>query len=268
VARPATLPDFASPPLVEVAISVQFDPLANYGQVWAGKIWDLFRDRFEIVHEQLPLQPAFETFGGPARPSIKVGFSQAPLHARLWFLNKDQTELLQFQNDRFARNWRKMPPFNNEYPRFETIIDKFEKDITSLERFCEEKGIGKLAPNQSELTYVNLISDEDELDKPDQLFKIFHFNEKFRPADLSCNLWYEIRDENNAPYGRLTVLVTREYVHDGRIGFRLEITARGAPAEQTIKACIERLTLFREKIVRTFDAITTETAHRRWKKIQ
>ena len=75
--------------------------------------------------------------------------------SRLWFLNDDQTELLQLQNDRFGRNWRKMPPVDKPYPRFETMIAQFERELHMLSAFCVSNRIGKVVPTQCELSYVN-----------------------------------------------------------------------------------------------------------------
>ena len=58
---------------------------------------------FRLSKEQMPLQPVFDTFGSPAPvfPSINLAVIGVPL-SRLWFLNENQTELLQFQSDRFG----------------------------------------------------------------------------------------------------------------------------------------------------------------------
>ena len=85
--RPADLPEFTLPPLVEVAVSVQFETLKGYQQIWARPIWELFKGRFGAVQEQLPLQPTFETFGAPVPPIMNFDFVQTPIQTRLWFIN-------------------------------------------------------------------------------------------------------------------------------------------------------------------------------------
>ena len=56
VDRPADLPDYEHPPLVEVVLSVQFAELQGYRTVHAGLLWeDKFRKAYPIVAEQPPL---------------------------------------------------------------------------------------------------------------------------------------------------------------------------------------------------------------------
>ena len=58
-----------------------------------------------------------------------------PEHSRYWFVSLSEDELLQFQKDRLLHNWRKVDDRTNEYPRFETLIDKFEKELRKLETY-------------------------------------------------------------------------------------------------------------------------------------
>jgi uncharacterized protein (TIGR04255 family) len=263
-----------------VAISVQFDALPNYSQVWAGPLWDLFKTRFPVVQEQLPLQPVFETFGSPlSPPSINFSLLDAPMPSRLWFLNQDQTELLQFQSDRFGRNWRKLPPLDNLYPRFEKMIADFDRDFDSLSAFCKERGIGNLQPNQCELTYVNFVPasslQEMQAHIPASslqqtqahaagVLKIFQFDPNYLPASFSSNFSFVLRGEREEPYGRLHLQAMTAVRFDGVEGLNLTLIARGAPRERSVRSSVERLVEFRERIVRSFDAVTRESAHRVW----
>lgn len=61
--RPRHLPDFEAPPLTEVALSLQFQQIANFGFVDIGLLWARFRERFGRVEYHTPLAPNFETFG-------------------------------------------------------------------------------------------------------------------------------------------------------------------------------------------------------------
>jgi len=267
VSRPADLPDFSNPPLTEVVISVQFDALPNYRQVWAGAIWDLFKANFPIVQEQLPLLPAFETFGSTVPPSMNFSILDVPIPSRLWFLNKDETELLQFQGDRFGRNWRKLPPLDNSYPRFESMIADFSSDLESLAGFCRRNEIGSLEPNQCELTYVNFVParalEQMQLNAV-AVLKVMQFGPGAAPAAFNTSCGFVLQGEEGVPFGRLhlqTGTVTRV---DGVEGLNITLTARGSPRERNVQSSVERLIEFRERIVRTFDSVTSESAHRAW----
>src|SRR5262249_17490048 len=123
--RPADLPDFTVPPVTEVALGVQFAPLAAFKTVHAGLLWNRFRQEFPIVEEQAPLNVSFETFGSPsAAPELRLELLRRPPIPRFWFMNENRVELIQFQVDRFVRNWRKVGD-DITYPRYEAIRARF-----------------------------------------------------------------------------------------------------------------------------------------------
>ena len=135
--RPKDLPDFTSPPLNEVALGVQFTRATSYQQILAGEVWALFKNDFPVVEEFAPLPPTFETFGlsRGSRNETRLSLSAMPDHFRYWFLSPNGDELLQFQEDRLLHNWRKVGDRTNEYPRFDTLIEKFERELRALETF-------------------------------------------------------------------------------------------------------------------------------------
>ena len=105
----ADLPEFSDPPVAEVALSLQFRPLKEFGAVHFGAIRSRFVDKFPKFEEHPPLERAVEVFGeGPGQSqSPKIEFvSRLPL-PRVWFLTEDGGQLIQIQRDRFVHNWRK-----------------------------------------------------------------------------------------------------------------------------------------------------------------
>src|SRR5688500_8008989 len=122
----APLPEFDNPPVVEVALSVQFEKLEGLRVPQLGRIWHAFRNRFPRTEEQMPLEPAFEQFGVPTtgKPEVRVELSSVPTTPRVWFLNEQGTELVQIQQDRFVRNWRKQTD-DEAYPRYEYLRRSF-----------------------------------------------------------------------------------------------------------------------------------------------
>jgi uncharacterized protein (TIGR04255 family) len=104
--RPRDLPDFTSPPLEEVAMSVQFEPIPAFGARMQAQVWARFRERFPEWVEQQVLPPTFELFGIPDRPHhlIQLAAQLFPPTSRALFVDEKKTELLQLQSDRFVRN--------------------------------------------------------------------------------------------------------------------------------------------------------------------
>jgi uncharacterized protein (TIGR04255 family) len=166
-ARPP-LPDFAAPPVTEVVISVQFDPLTALRTPHLGLLWQDFRDRFPKTEEHPPLPPVIEKFGLLGPPQIGVRFETSLPVPLCWFLNEAGTKLIQVQQDRFVHNWRKIGQ-SDEYPRYEHIRKTFEVELGIFCQFLAREQLGELVPNQCEVTYVNQISSGKGWEKHGQL---------------------------------------------------------------------------------------------------
>ena len=107
---PRNLPDFANPPLAEVALSVQFEPLEQLRTAQIGLLWGEFRQRFPVTEEHAPLDSVIERFG-VSRTSVlepRLQMLETPPVPRVWFLNEAGTELIQVQQERFIHNWRRL----------------------------------------------------------------------------------------------------------------------------------------------------------------
>jgi uncharacterized protein (TIGR04255 family) len=113
------LPRFNNPPVVEVALSVMLEPLPAFRAAHVGLLWNKLRERFPKTVDQPPLDSPQETEDEPRRqlgPTLQFEPFGTPPPLRTWFLNDQETELLQIQNDRIARNWRRANT-SQPYPR-------------------------------------------------------------------------------------------------------------------------------------------------------
>ena len=278
--RPFDLPEFDDPPVVEVVLSVQFSELREYRTVHAGLLWHRkFRDAFQIFSEHPPIGAAFETFGPQSTGEDRLRITQVPGPPvpRLWFINGDRTELIQFQADRFIHNWRKVQR-GTEYPRYEAIRRNFFTELAEVQSFLEEENIGQIEPNQCEITYVNhvtLPNDEDIRVQPERALRLWS-GVDLDPSDQAARLpqledarfatRYIIQDEAGKPLGRLLVTAQPVLAENERPVIRLDLTARGAPASSNMDAVVNFFNLGRETIVRGFTAITTPEMHKIWRR--
>jgi len=269
----APMPDFRDPPVVEVALSVQFDSLSKLRTPQMGLLWQEFRDRFPKTEEHAPLDMAVERFGAPQRPKgvARIKMLEGPPVPRCWFLNEAGTELIQIQHDRFVRNWRKAGT-DAEYPRYEHIRGAFESELRSFSAFVEREQLGAFAPNQCEVTYVNHIvagkswTTHAELDRVVTVCRR-SFSDPFldRPEDAGMRLRFLIPDDGGQPIGRLHVAIDSGYrTKDDQPLFVLNLTARGAPRGDGLGGVMGFLDLGREWVVRGFASLTTQTMHREW----
>lgn len=275
--RPSHLPDFKTPPLIEVVLSVQFKELTGLRTVHAGLLWEKYRKRFPLFSEQPPLNPSFETFGARPRSGssgVKVELLQGPSVPRYWFIDKSQNRLLQIQRDRFVHNWRKIGD-GYEYPRYETIKRQFSTEFGKFKRFLKENDLGLVHPNQVEITYVNHVLSEDEEISPKSLGKIFSFWSdrascvevaQFESANFDAK--YLIANDQGEPAGRVHVKAVPAFTAKGKPMIRIELTARGAPQKPTFKSVMDFMDFGREKIVFMFAELTTRKMHQQWGRIR
>jgi len=272
-----TLPYFKHPPIVEVAISVQFEPIANLRTPQIGVLWQQFRDRFPSTEDHPPLEPAIERFGVSHSPKGAASFqllSMLPT-PRCWFLNELGSELIQVQNDRFVHNWRKVGG-SDTYPRYDHLRHTFKQELDRFEEFLRKEGLGELLPNQCEITYVNHIVLDEGSGPHEQLGDVVTlFNTSYtdqfcpQPEDCRINVRYIIPNSNGEPVGRLNLAVEPAYRKADQVPiFALTLTARGRPLSDDIGGVFEYLDVGRDWIVRTFASITTPRMHKLWRRMR
>ncbi|MGN6470577.1 MAG: TIGR04255 family protein [Rhizobiaceae bacterium] len=265
--RPLDLPDFLSPPLNEVVIGIQFNAIRGYQQIFAKDVWELFSSDFPRVQEQPALPPSFETFGLPSRPQINFGIMTGAQPNRFWFLTEDEEELIQFQQDRFLHNWRKVGDQSNEYPRFEKMIDNFKSEALRLSEFFHSRWSESPKINQCEITYINHIGyGSSDRTNPGEWLNFVSFYGEL-PEDFNLAFRRTIHDGDGKPRGRFIVEANSALNGNGKRIIVLTLTVRGAPKQPNLDSALEFLNNGREIVVKSFADLTTESAHRTWERI-
>ncbi len=267
--RTTKLPEFARPPLKEVAISVQFEPLKEIRAWHIGEIANLFAAEFPHRSEQPPLTPVFETEGKIRQvPSYQFGLQvQFATLARYWFSRSDQNELIQFQTDRLIHNWRRTPA-DDVYPRFEVLSKKSMKEFKRLDAYLRKAKLGELTPNQVEITYVNAIDGSDEIHKKNS--EVFNFVQNSMLADAFEDMRfvsrYIINSTDGQFMGRLYAQCDPAFDEAGKAILQFQLIARGRPSNPTLEGVIDFLNLGHARIVAAFDSLTTANMHAKWGK--
>ncbi|MBB4583069.1 uncharacterized protein (TIGR04255 family) [Rhizobium aethiopicum] len=269
--RPEGLPDFRQPPLNEVVLGVQFPPSEGYQQIYAGDVWKLFKANYPLVVEHPPLAPIYETFGPPGGQNFELSIGPAGQHNRYWFLSADHNELIQFQNDRLLHNWRQLPNSQQEYPRFESLIAKFQKEFIQLSDFLKTlqpaERQRQLVCNQVEVTYINhiLLPKESRTD-PSAVLRVANFGAGI-PDDAAFIWRRALLRSDGKPYARLICEANSALNYKGENIVVLTITVRGNPSVGTIGNIVDFMKNARETIVKEFANITTDSAHAAWERI-
>jgi uncharacterized protein (TIGR04255 family) len=269
--RPRDLPDFKRPPLDEVVLSAQYDPLQRFQVPQIGLLWSKFRDNFPNTEQHPPLDPIIESFRPTIRPSVQLEVSSTPPIPRCWFLKEDGTELIQVQQDRFIHNWRKVGA-DDSYPRYEHVRNQFKRELETFCEFLATEKIGELSPTQCEVSYINVITLETDPIGHGEMGRILtsvqsKYTDDFlgQPENVRFASQYVFSDENENPLGRLHIAAKPAFrAPDGKPIFILNLTARGAPVGEAIPGVLRFMDMGREWIVRGFASITTKEMHKIW----
>jgi uncharacterized protein (TIGR04255 family) len=263
------LPRFENPPVVEVALSVQFDRL-NLSMAQLGLVWQKFRDRFPVVQEKPEIDSVIESFGPRKKVASDVRFEVRAVSApRLWFVDKSGNELIQVQRNRFVRNWRKTPG-TPEYPSYDRLREDFVADWERFEVFVTDECNATLVPNQCEVSYVNSVENAN----PGQLKGVLALmsgacSDAYLddPEDTELTLRYQLKNKSEPPWGRLHITAASAIrATDEQPVVRLSLTARGAPPTQDTAGVMKALDAGHESVVRGFASITTPEMHDVWKR--
>jgi len=270
---PQNFADFKNPPVSEVALSVQFERLEKLRTPYIGLLWKEYENQdLTTVDEKEPLEPVIETFENIRRKHLHVMFSSKPEMPRIWFINNDDTELVQIQQDRFVRNWRKRAAKTSSYPRYSKLKNKFIGDYKIFTDFLAEYQLGDIKPNQCEVTYVNPIPAESKWIKIDDIDKIIRIFRKPNPKynflpeteDINLGMRFIIHNDAEEPIGRLYISLQPVISVENERVFLLTLTSRLSPATQDLNGVLHALDLGREWIVRGFIDITSQNMHIFW----
>jgi hypothetical protein len=170
--------------------------------------------------------------------------------------------------------WEK---FKAEYPRYQEVspivpvIELFKRHLSSFEDFVEEAPLGSIEPVQYEMTYVNLIPQDEGWSSLKELRKVFpDFAWQNKPRFLPEAEVINWRTSYVLPKqaGRLhTTIRNGTRADDNSPIVRFELTARGMPADTSKDAMWQWFALDHEWIVKGFEDLTGSTMHKNvWKK--
>lgn len=265
------LPSFQQPPVVEVAIAVQFEELSGLTGPMIGLLWQRFRDRLPQLEVHAPRPTRFERFVVPDEPEsdVTLELSEMPPSPLVWFVSSDDSELVQIQNNRLVFNWRHR---GDAYPRYEYVRASFAEHLETLCSFLREATLGDIVPNQWELSYINHISGGDTVLNHYELGNVIPSwthgqSDDFlpNPEDVTLRVRYRIV-ENDKPIGRLHISAIPKFTLPEKDPIiALQLIARGEPVNVTDPGdVLPFFDLGHEWIVRGFASITSSKMHEQW----
>lgn len=150
---------FSRAPLVEVAMSVQFDAPRRLTQAHLGAYWASQRDQFPTVHSTQGLPAINEEFAGGRSwlpPALRLALAEEP-DTRVQMTSADKAWVQQVQANRLVVNWRKGDAPESEYPRFSGTLERFLASWGAWNAFLCRVGVSPATPAVWEVVYVNKI---------------------------------------------------------------------------------------------------------------
>lgn len=259
---------FKTPPVTETVLGVQFKALPKLTNSLLAVFWNSLGAGWENAEDAPPIELQSERFDAEQEWAQlgNVNLRLTPVWKnRLKITNTKQDRMIQIQNGRFHYNWLKR---DGDYPRYGTVRSEFNALFKAFVDFAETKSLGKVEPDQWEVTYVNQLPKGTVWNCPDDWAKLFRFarTEPLNGADLqpevfSARLAFEIKPKK----GRLHTQIQHGFVEQAggkKELIRVELTARGPiPAGQTFG---DGLNLGRKTIVEAFYRMTSKDAHAFW----
>lgn len=261
------LPDYHTPPVIEVVCGVYFRPLERLLAPHIGQLWDEFRSDYPGCEEVAPIVPRVEQFEG--QPSIELELSAKPPLPRIWFVSQDQNMLIQLQRNCFLHNWRKTQG-TDEYPHYERVISAFRNQLERFIEFLRTANVGEMHATQLEMTYINHIPCGDGWKVTGDIGDLFpdfswRDTERFLPQPDGMN-WktrFAIPGENS----RLHTSIGAARRRDNTNVILFELTTRGKPRSEDSASFWPWFDMAREWIVRGFADLTSpETQKTVWRR--
>ncbi len=154
---------YENPPIDEIVCGIRFDSIKELRSGHFGILWQKFRHDFPKTEDHDLIAPiSQEDF---------ENFDKLPLR-RVWFIHRNENELVQVQRNRFLYNWREREE-GDEYPGYEKVINNFVRYLSLFQEFLVEENLGNIATKEYELTYIDLIPQGQGWENLGNLEKVF-----------------------------------------------------------------------------------------------
>jgi uncharacterized protein (TIGR04255 family) len=276
--RPTDLPEYDEPPIDEIAVGLQFQPVQSTVGELTAAYREAVRGSFPRVEYQAKLPPSLPVFGGAvigpftSGPIVATPFPKPDPFGRVWLLADDGQYLVQLQDDRFIFNWRRS---QDPYPRIKGILQRFWDNFDILRTVAAPFAAGILV-HQIEISYYNWIP-EAEMSQFEAMRTAHSSGVTSRHLSIDPELqnWmgnYTVA-KDGALIARLTVQsggsivrinrTTQQMERGSVINFQVNAPIAPGSTDSDIQSIFEHARLV---IVDAFDQLTTEEAHEKWRR--
>jgi len=259
------LPEYTRPPVVEVALAIQFGAAIGYKARDLAEIADHWKDECPEVEERTPLP--MMGFGSES-PDVMLDVDDGTDVPRLWLQNGSGDRVVQLQQDRIVVNW-KQESGQGTYPRYGSIREALRGAWRKLEMAVGGLGLQQPQPSVCEAQYINHLG-------PDQGW--------FSTEDTARLIapWKGTMSDDFLPPNSHGMFLLHFHLPDQRGWLNIEgwpanhvtnekmlvlnLTARGRASSPDLTSALDFMDLAHEWIVRGFTSVTTSEAHKIWER--
>lgn len=259
-------PKYQQPPIIELVLGVQFDPIPGFTTGHSGWFWRDHLGSEWKASEAPPVPVQTEDFGPPQPHKMAFHISQNAA-SRLMVENENGDRLLQVQNSRIHYNWRKR---DVEYPHFGPVFDEFNKHLEAFKAFVSNAGLKPVELNQWEVTYIDAIPSGSLWNSPGEFASAFPglfpsniYLEGLSPNTSSVERSYEIVPQT----GRLHIGANLAFLNGGDLipTLVVNMTARGPINSKSDEKLKSLMKVGHKAAGKAFDGLSSASAKASWK---
>ncbi len=246
------LPDFARPPLVEVAVGLMFEPLA-INVITLAQLYLRWQEDYPSFEEH----PAIPSL--PSMPGLI--FEVDVPRIRFRFINKSG-RLIQVQRDRLIANWRKEER-SAAYPRYSSLRVELENRVAQFSEFLASQHQGPLKPNAIEVTYVNQVPLVGKSPNLSDIVSLLQSapDEAGSPVETDLSVRFDASAQLERESATLVINAQRSSTVDPPLAV-LQLSCN-IPVHDLSDA-FDALDKARYHVVQSFQSVTTDKMHEEW----
>jgi uncharacterized protein (TIGR04255 family) len=267
--------DPRTPPLIEVVLTVQLEPIAGLNAAQIGRLWTQeYHADFPNVEQHHPVEPNIELEPPAAgTPPFQVKVSTDVIVPRLMFINERGTELIQIQRDRFSFNWKRHQQGEYDYRRYANVRESFAERFATLQSFVEREKLGEVIPSQCQLTYVNHVVYAHVDGAHGHLGALIKpWSSQYTSLagaeleDARLHIRHVLRDQEGSFLGRLHVNIDPALLPDDKAPiYRVQFMARGHPMGDGISGALAFLDTAHHRLLAAFGEFMSDEVQTQWR---
>ena len=252
-------PVFDAPPVVETALGVRFAPIEGFNVVHFGQLLSSYND----VYNRFELKPPVV---GTVQFNIGQDSANINIPLRCWYINQDDTQLVQVQHDMFVRNWRATAN-NSEYQHYDRIKPLFNRDWMRFCQFLDDHKLRRPVVWQCEVTYINHLLRGREWRTFDDIPSLFPVWKGLEPGGVfgtidmaALTMAFRLPDGSS----RIQFTLQPAIRQDGAEILQLTVAAQGPPERYDDSAILEWLDYGHLAVVNGFVQFVSSDALKIW----